>query len=385
MILTHNYYIDFLKAFNQFLLKIFNSDLKRGDGTLNTSLQNIQKITYNIGSKTILTHQLYNNENFEYPNIYIDLADIRVSDEGISPIARNAFGLISSPFTAFPCKNYTRDQNILVDTKRYLLNFNVQINVENQADLLNFYHTITNFYPLNFTFIDFDFDYLIDISEIAKDWNSDDDVINLIIADYSTLNQISDKPNEKNDKRFFTAINVQPEIEFTSITKQEDLENMKFSLTLSVLISASIPFIIYSNYDEIVKEIIVNVDFNDSTEYPIFFDTMNIFKDQNIIRRIQIKDIQNKDDEIKIFLADKIPEKYKTNNFYLIFQDNVKNILNLPLDKKYKKDNEYITEKQDSEYIIITKSDEKYSIIKQMIKENNIEKILTFSYFYILD
>ena len=275
MIVTHNYYIDFLKSFNAFLSKRFLSPEVTA-----LSSQPIQKIEYNISSKTITTYQLYGNESFEYPNIIIDLLDIR-ADEGISSISRNAYGLIPSLSTFELTYNETKNESILLEVKRYFLNFNIRVNLESSGDLINYYHIISNNVPFNFTFIDYKFNYFIDISNIFNNlnWHEDDNIINLI-KDNRSINT-----DETSSYHYYSLFETQPEFEFTSITKEEDKENMKYAININCVAAINIPYILYTRSNIRIDRIIISTDLNSYNETPILLDMdAKIFQNNNIIK-----------------------------------------------------------------------------------------------------
>jgi len=343
MVLTHNYYVDFLKAFNSFLMKTFNNQR-----ILSYSNVSINKIEYNIGSKTILSHQLYGNESYEYPNIMVNLNDIRI-DEGISSISRNIYGRMNSLNTQFLAYNETTNDEVYLESKKYILNFDVKINVESNSDLLNFYHTVTNYLPLNFTFVDFSFMYFVNLSDYAKalNWSVQDNFTNIILFNPENGEEVP-RINYK-DEVFYGLTEVQPELEITSITKMEDKEEMKYSLNLNILASLPIPFLIYSNKEQLIERIIIDVDLGqwDNTEYdyPIFLDIdADLFKTERITSGILLKNeeiiIDDNNKEI-IIDSDILREKIKDFNdlksygLYLIdnyYDQNSKRIF-LPTEK----------------------------------------------------
>jgi len=275
MVITHNYYIDFLKSFNAFLSKRFLSP-----DVITLSSQPIQKIEYNISSKTITTYQLYGNESYEYPNIIIDLLDVRV-DEGISAIARNAYGLVPTYNTYELCYNETHNNSILLEVKRYFLNFNIRVNLETSGDMINYYHVITNNIPMNFTFVDYKFNYFIDISWLfnSLNWHEDNKIINLI-KDNHVINI-----DEASSYHYYSLFETQPEFEFTSITKEEDKENMKYAININCIAAINIPFILYTQNFYRIDRVIISTDLNGYKENPILLDMdAKIYQNKNIIK-----------------------------------------------------------------------------------------------------
>jgi len=276
---NHNYYIDFLKAYNLFLKNILNVS-----GMTNP----IQKIEYNIGSNTLLKYNLYGNETYEYPNILIDLVDIRVA-EGVTNIRNNVYGMLNTNTNAYLADNYSKNQFIYTSTGKYILNFNLIINVETSADLLNYYHLITNNIPINFTFVDFEYFYAIDISEFIKSgqWDFDnDDIFNVFYVPDKT---------ERDKNKYYSFLKVQPELEIQSINKTEDKENSKYQLNISMLASVYFPTFLYGKNFINIDRVICNIDLFDKTEYPIILDTLNVFKNNKIKKGIFFND-----DNIKI-------------------------------------------------------------------------------------
>jgi hypothetical protein len=280
MIVTHNYYVDLLKSFNLFLKKIFNKDqFKYG--------RPIQKIEYNIGSKTLLTHNLYNNEQFEYPNMTVDLQDVRVA-EGVSSIAHNVYGLMPTVSTTYLADNLSKNQYLNLETKKYIVNFNININLENAADMLNYYHQVSNNVPLEFTFVDYSFFYTVEITDFVKNGNWDfdkDDIFNVVIKP---------DPTERDKDQYFAYFLTQPEIEITGLNKTEDKENNKYTLTFNCLISTYFPIILYGSNFTNIDRIIYSIDASSfvKDEYPIFSDTKEIFKN-NKLKKGEVLNINN--------------------------------------------------------------------------------------------
>jgi len=281
MIKSHNYYIDILKSFNSFLFKVFDSE------SLGTKA--IQNIEYNIGSKTLLKHKLYGNESFNYPTAIVDLQDIRGS-EGVSTISRNVDGLIPSCESALLSDNLNKDENIYIETQRYILNLNVQINVESNADMFNFYHIVTNNIPINFTFVDYSYYYFIDVTEFVSDWDfTKDDIFNVIKMPDQT---------ERDKTKYFSLLTAQPQLEVQSISKTEDKENNRYSIVFSVLLATQIPIKIYSNFKTRIDRIVIDID--NSNDYPILMDTFDKYsrvKKGIILNKSDFKTIQIESEE----------------------------------------------------------------------------------------
>jgi len=255
VIKTHNYYIDILKAFNAFLFKVFDPNA--------LGSKTIQKIEYNIGSKTLLKHKLYGNETYEYPNAIIDLQDIRVA-EGVSTIARNINGLIFSPESSLLCDNLNKNERVYVETQRYILNLNVQINVESNADMFNFYHIITNNIPMNYTFVDYIYYYFIDVTDYVREWDFiNNDIFNVI--------KMPD-PTERDKEKYFSLLSVQPQLEIQSVTKYEDKENNRYYITFSILIATQIPVKLYGNIYNRVDRIVIDINSDKYDNYPVLID-----------------------------------------------------------------------------------------------------------------
>jgi len=342
---THNYYVDFLKAFNIFIQKVFN--------------KNIKKIEYSIGSKTLLTHNLYKNESFNYPNAIIDLQDFRVA-EGVSTISRNAYGFIPSMESAVISDNDNKNEIIYAETQRYLLNLNIQVNVETNSDLLNLYHIVSNNIPINFTFVDFIYYYFIDVTEMVKEWDFDnDDIYNIIKAPDET---------ERDNEKYFSLLSVQPQLELQSINKTEDKENNKFSINFSFLVATQIPTKVYSSSLMKINRIIIDTNIDQGNSFPILMD-IDLNKYKSVKKGIILlrKDFEEKDNEyiIQVDKIDGLTSLYFNPNILLFEKD----ITYIPLDS----DNINITN-SDNKTIISIKNSE-YDIIKNYFEnEDNINE-----------
>jgi len=332
MIVTHNYYVDFLKSFNIFLKKVFNPLLSKTG-------QDIQKIEYNIGSNTLLKYNLYGNESYEYPNIIIDLTDVR-GDEGVSGIKNNIYGLINNINTVYLCDNMTKNEYIKCDLKKYILNFNIQINVETAADLLNYYHLVVNRIPINFTFVDYSFFYSVEVTEFVKNWDFiNDDIYNIFLFP---------DPTERDKNQYFSYIEIQPEFEFTSITKSEDKENMKYSINLNVLASVLLPSFLYGNAFQYFDRVIFDISTTDDIQWPILIDTNNIFESNKIKKGINIQKenfiLKNNNIEIDLSSYNIILNQ---NDVYLLslienIIDPLSSKLDIPIDQNFSIENNKI-------------------------------------------
>ena len=389
---THNYYLDYLKAFNGFLLKMFNRNLSYS--------RPIQKIEYNIGSKTVLSHKLYNNEQFEYPNIIVNLNDIRPDDEGIHPISKNVYGLFQNHNTAMPCVNYTKNEKIYVETRRFILNFDLTINVETNSDLFNYLHVIMNNYPINFTFIDYSFNYFIDITDIAKKWDIATDNIQMILIDKNNEIKTLEKSIDKEETRIFTLVEVQPEIEIDAVSKNIDKENMKYSLNLNILTTANVPMFIYHQDRVRIDRIVVDIDFNENplikqNNYPILFevsdyqefsDDENIYDTKFIRKSLLLNNIEINND--KIILQKDANIELKDNNYFLLkiivdYLNPDSNSIEIPF-----KSNE-IKNVNNELFINLDDSNDKITKLKEFLTSNNLltsdENNLSFKSLYIFE
>jgi len=373
MIKTHNYYIDFLKAFNAFILNIFNPEVLKTKA--------IQKIEYNIGSKTLLRHKLYGNESFEYPNAIIDLQDIRVA-EGVSTISKNAYGLAPSQESIILCDNQNNNQMVICETQRYILNLNVQVNVETNADMFNFYHIITNHLPINFTFIDFSYYYFIDVTEFVDGWNfEEDDIFNVIkMPDHTERDKI----------KYFSLLLTQPQLEVQSISKMEDKENNRYAINFSILAAIQIPIILYGNYYTKVDRVIIDVNLDYDDDYPVLIDielnkyknvkkSIVLYRDNfkpiyKIIKSDNNENVDDTNEEYKELIGYELELDGKLSNLISLYfnpdiLDVYKPILYIPLDSK----NIKVSFDENSNKTKIQIYNEEFEKIKEYLTEQYIE------------
>ena len=332
MIITHNYYIDFLKSFDVFLRNILDDS-----ETTFLSSQNLQRIENNFGSKTVLTHKLYGDESYEYPNAMIDIQDIKPFDNVI-PISQHLRPNNNSLDTFYIASNKTKNTNIFVETRLMLIDLNIKINVETSADLLNYYHIILNKLPVNFTFVDYNFGMFINLDEIGTEdqWDLSDDMYNIFKFSNNTL---------RDYESWSTVFTDQPMFELQSISKTEDKENMKYSVNISMLCTFRIPYKINYETPQEIKRIIVSIDTNEVVNipedlYPVLIDNdLNEFnKIQKGLFLDQKEDIEFLEDKINIFIDSEVFNDLKNNQdkkIMLFWKINDKSY-NIPLNPELK-------------------------------------------------
>lgn len=295
-----NVYGDFLRSFKVFLDRVTRNSLN--------------KIEWNYGSKTLEYNYMMNgHESFEYPIALIDIQDIQPVD-GVGAIARNPrLNPNFSPHNVEIAHNNDLNQTILLDKRWVNLMFTVTINTEDVASLLNYHDLIIGNLPLNFMFYDYSYYAYIEITELIRGWDYENESIENVFLMYDktyqynptvgykevneeffesgTRNRIEgrDLNSTLEGERYFAMVKFQPIIKLTSVQKQTDKEQNMHSLTCNFEARMEIPNLLmhHQKYDFESIELVIDTVSEHHQEYPILSDIPeNFLTNKNISRGI---------------------------------------------------------------------------------------------------
>ncbi len=312
---VQNSYGDGLRAFKLFLDRI----------TRNT----LEKIEWNYGSKVLeYQYMMDGHESYELPVALIDIQDIQPVD-GVSAIMRNAgMQVHTSPHQLVISENFTRMQTVVLDKRWVNLMFTVQINTEDMASLLNYHDLFMGTCPMNFYFYDYKYYTYVEVTPFVEHWDLDnDDVINVSIRPPDTPHDVQGEhidstfryePNTRYNEanpdphfkavardrelgrdpdiqregyRYFSTVEVQPILKMSSIQKQIDKEQQKYSLMINFEMQMEIPNLLLGTIDYLIESIELVIDTANRTgiahEYPLLTDMEESFLiNKNIERGI---------------------------------------------------------------------------------------------------
>jgi hypothetical protein len=200
--------------------------------------------------------------------------------DGVGPIARNAgLNMIPSPHNILLCENKTRQENIVLDRRFIRVNFNVIINVEDIAMMLNIYDLFISQTPQNFIFYDYEYYNYIDVTEMTREWDfENDDLENVfIMAD----------PTYRYEDRMFASVLNSPFFKINSITHQTDKDMQMHSVQLSIEGYLEVPnVLVFDSYTFIESiEVVIDTVFKYPQTYPVLIDIPENFLVNKNIRR----------------------------------------------------------------------------------------------------
>jgi hypothetical protein len=325
---VQNVYGDFLRSFKVFLDKV----------TRNT----LNKIEWNYGSKPLEYYYMMNgHESFEYPVALIDIQDIQPVD-GVSPIARNRNMIPNkSPHNEVIAANNTKDEIIILDKRWVNLMFNVTINTEDVASLLNYHDLFIGQLPLSYLFYDYTYITYIEVTDVIHQWDyNNDDIENIFLKmdptyryhpeyhhkesneDFFTTRgrdrvQGRDEYPTLEGQRYFAMIRLEPIIKLNSVTKQIDKEQSVQSLTLNFEARIEIPNMVIWSKDYKLEsiEVVIDTVSRNTQEYPILIDIPeNFLTNKNISRGILLSEDNFKNIGGPIFNPDE--ETYPDPNLH---------------------------------------------------------------------
>jgi len=199
---VHNYYLDFLKSFKNFISGMY---------------PNINNYQFNYSDVTYLNKMLYKEHVQEFPICHINLNDIQVEDNShaIRQLSLNSLGFSEFNVLQHLSNNNTIQESVLLDFKFEILNINVRINLDNSGEIFNYINTIQSLYPKNMMFYDYNYNAYINIDSHTKDWNMDDDVQNVYYK--------SDSSNQKIMR--YALYYIEPIIKINNISSSKQIVN----------------------------------------------------------------------------------------------------------------------------------------------------------------
>jgi len=295
-----NVYGDFLRSFKVFLDKITRHSLN--------------KIEWNYGSKTLEYHYMMNgHESFEYPVALVEIQDIQPVD-GVGAIARNP--RLNPNFSNHNVEiagNSTKLETIVLDKRWVNLMFNVTINTEDVAMLLNYHDLFIGNLPMNFMFYDYKYYAYIEVTDAVRHWDfENDDIENVFTMLDKTFRYEPDVHyNESNEdffetqerdrfagrddytdlegRRYFAMVQFEPIMKLTSVQKIIDKEMMHQQLVMSFEARMEIPnLLLFHKGIEIESiEVVIDTVSRNHQEFPILIDIPeNFLTNKNISQGI---------------------------------------------------------------------------------------------------
>ena len=300
VIRIQNVYGDFLRSF-----KVLLDEL---------TMNSLNKIEWNYGSKTLQYHALFNGkESFEFPVALIDIQDIQPTDS-VGAISRNP--RLNPQFSNHNIEiagNETLQQTIILDKRWMTMMFNVTINTEDVASLLNFHDMIVGNLPMNFMFYDRSYYSYIEVTEFVKDWDFDNHTIDNVftmmdptyrydpVIKYNESNEAFFETKERDrqagrdpypeleGKRYYSMVKSDPIYKLTSVQKTTDKEQMHHSLNLSFEAQLEIPNLLMGHLNQRIEsiELVIDTVSKNHQTFPILIDMPeNFLTNKNISRGI---------------------------------------------------------------------------------------------------
>jgi len=207
----YSYYLDFLKSLKKFVADIF---------------PDIKHYQFNYGSYTLLHHKLYKEHVQEYPMCIINLSDITNEDnQAFKRYIGNKHSIQTAQLLA---SNHTKKESVLMDFKWMILQFQIKINFNSTADLLNYHNVLQSYFPKNFMFYSYTYNVLIEISKYTNNWEPTDTTEGLV---YRAINQKVET---------FAQYGIEPIFRITNITQTKDVQT-DISLDISLEVKIKVP------------------------------------------------------------------------------------------------------------------------------------------------
>ena len=229
----------------------------------------INQWDYNYNSKTFNSLKLHRNP-LPYPKGIINITGSQKMF--LYPIAQNTnlnmncADLLKFP-NVFPVASVEDKFEIYGLTNRYTINLDVSLHFETGAQLLDFYHTYSEYYPSNGKFFyDFEYDYYLYLPpETISGFDPTKD---------ESINIFANKKDDSSDLELFSKCISSPMIKCNSVTPNQDSKSESHILTLNFEIQDSFLYMILkvdSKYWIRARsfEIILNVEDFADDEYEI--------------------------------------------------------------------------------------------------------------------
>ena len=147
---------------------------------MSKAFPDIQHFQFNYSDKAYLNYKLYKEHVTEFPNCHINLSDIRLTDDTNRAFFRAVYNKFNDDTTQHICNNNTKKESVLLDFKFVNVNIDVKINVDNPADVFNFHNAILTNYPQNYMFYDYIYNAYIELEQVSKNWDVNDDLENVV-------------------------------------------------------------------------------------------------------------------------------------------------------------------------------------------------------------
>lgn len=224
---------------------------------------------YNYNSKTFNSLKLHRNP-LPYPKGIIDITGSQKMFE--YPLAQNAnlsmnaADIVQFP-NVFPVASVENKYEIYGLTNRYYITVDVSLHFETSAQLLDFYHTYSEYYPIDGKFFyDFEYDYYLYLpTEVLDDFDpSTDDSINIFAG----------KKDDSSNLNMFARCVSSPLMKCSSITANQNRESDSHILNFSFEIQDSFLYMLMkvdSSYWVKARsyKVIINVEDFADDEYEV--------------------------------------------------------------------------------------------------------------------
>ena len=172
--MIHNYYMDFLRSFKKFI---------------GTYFPNIETFQFNYADKAYLNYQLYQNHVQQYPMCIVTMNNIMPDDNAAIFRAQAQMMPDSCATLQLLCVNDSTQEAVVMDFKWVTINIQVNINVNNTSDLLDFHDFIITTFPNNFLFYAYDYNSYINVDAQTKSWSSTDTTEGLVFRVFDSTTQ----------------------------------------------------------------------------------------------------------------------------------------------------------------------------------------------------
>ena len=212
---------------------------------LSTSIQQaapntkINQWDYNYNSKTFDSLKLHRNP-LPYPKGVINVSSSQ--KQYVYPLAQNASvgtnaaDLVQFP-NAFPIASIENKYEIYGLTNRYNINCDITLHFETNAQLLDFYHAYTEYYPGEGKyFYDFEYDYYLYLPEsLLDDYDPTAD---------TAINIFAQAKDDASNYELYAKCVGTPMIKCESITMNQDKNSETHSVTINFNIQDSFIYLI---------------------------------------------------------------------------------------------------------------------------------------------
>lgn len=253
--LIHNQYSDLLKSF-KFFLSLLYDDV-------------IQEYIFNYGSKTILQHKLYEDQTLRLPKATIELMQIVAANQNHGRYfydSRYNF----ADFISI-CHNESKNQAVKCGMRWYNMQFEIKIQCQSQAEMLNMMNRVTSALPLNMMCFPFSYYNFIELPEESiKGWDFlKDNIKNIYLLTDQNIDQV----------RNYAQVYHEPIIIFNGVNGMPNPNDNTHEFNISISLSQEFPYCITTTRFEepIIGNILMTIDNNDLKALPVMNGQNNYY------------------------------------------------------------------------------------------------------------